>query len=257
MQERYRSGLLWAGLVVAFSPAIVSLIAGIRSEPSNRYTLFALLLLGLLLVRPSSDPVRSERWSGSILLVLGSLVQLFGAAASSWSIARMGFPLAILGVGLILGRPTPSKLLLAFGLVPIPAFVFDMGSPAIESRFGELAGGMLAWLGRPVEVGGPLLESGGMRFELLATDSGLVTAICLAELLWFRSIREGLSTRAAVLRSGCAALVGFAVQPLLVLLCAATLPIGYPELGRFLLSYGVPIALAAVVLVNEARGLRT
>ena len=256
MTERYRSGLLWAGLIVAFSPAIASLIAGILSEPSNRYTLLALGLLALLLVRPAGDRRRPERWTGGILLALGSLVQLFGAAASSWSIARVGLPFAILGVGLILGRPAPSKLVLAFGLVPIPAFVYDLGSPAIESRFGELAGGVLAALGGAVEVGGPLLKSGGMRFELLVTDSGLVTAVCLAEFLWYRSVHERRSTQAAILRSAGAILCGFAVQPLLVVVATAALPLGFPELGRFLLSYGVPISLAAVALADAARWRR-
>ncbi|MFO0687456.1 MAG: hypothetical protein U0900_01990 [Myxococcota bacterium] len=51
-----------------------------------------------------------------------------------------------------------------------------------------------------------------------------------------------------------AALAAGLLQPLLVIVAAASLPLGQPELGRFVLSHGVPIALAAWVAAREVRG---
>ncbi len=266
MTEGHRALLIWLGLTAASSPALVSLALKIQAEPTHRYTLFVWLLLGILLLRRSPDPEpphpphssHSRRprlgWS---LLALGFMAQLLGAASSSGFIAQCGIPVSILGVGLILGRPGLATLLLTFGLVPVPVFVFAIGSPGIESRIADATSGLFALLGWPIAAGGPLLQFEGRRFELFTSDAGLLTAICFAELAWFRGMREGLHLGEICVRGLRAGLLGFAAQPLLIALCVVTLPLGFPEVGRFLLSHGVPIALAAVVIAGEARGDRT
>ncbi len=256
MIERNRSFLLWLGLATASSPAIASLASGIRSEPNSRYTLFALLLLVLAVARRAPDAEGSHRPSGWVLLALGLPAELLGAASSSVFITHVGLFISILGLGLVLGRPAPSKLALAIGLIPVPGFIYAMGSPAIESALGESMGWLLRSAGWWVESGGPLLEYQGRRFELNVTDSGVVTAICCAEFLWYRDLRAGRPIREMVLRAIRAGLVAFAAQPLLVLLAVTSLPLGFPEVGRLFLSYGVPIALTGLVLGSDLRNAR-
>ena len=232
---------------------MANLAASIRSEPTNRYTLFALLLLVLAVARCAPDAVGSHRPSGWVLLALGLPAQLLGAATSSGFISHAGLSISILGLGLVLGRPAPSKLALAIGLIPVPVFAYAMASPAIESAMGEAMGWLLRSAGWSVESGGPLLEYQGRRFELNVTDSGVVTAICCAEFLWYRGLRAGRPIREMVLRAIRAGLVGLAAQPLLVMLAVISLPLGFPEVGRSLLSYGVPIARTALVLGSDLR----
>jgi hypothetical protein len=254
LTQRHHAWLLWLGLAIASSPALVGLARSLRDEPAQRYTLLALLLLGLLLVRgagPDGTAGRRPR-VGMALVLLGWAAQLLGAAAASGFIAHVGLAVSIFGLSLFVGWPAPTTSVLAFGLIPVPGFVYAMGSPVVESALGEAAGLILGLVGLPVEAGGPLLQSSAGRFEIVATDAGLVTAICAAEVAWYGSRRRGDALTAGLLRTGRAAAMGFVLQPLLVVLAAASLPLGHPELGRFLLSHGVPIALAVAVLAREA-----
>lgn len=255
MTERHHAGLLWLGLALASSPALASLARILRDEPAHRYTLLALLLLGLLVARGGTShgaPHRRPR-SGLALVLLGWAAQLLGAAAASGFVAHVGLAFSILGLGLFVGRPAPTTLLLVLGLIPVPGFVYAMGSPVVESFLGEAVGRVLGLVGLPVEAGGPLLRSSAGRFEIVATDIGLVTAICAAQVAWYASLRRVESVATGFRSAVQAAAVGLLAQPLLVLLAAASLPLGHPELGRFLLSHGVPIVLAVVVIVGEAR----
>ena len=256
MTERNRSFLLWLGLAIASSPTIASLAANIRSEPNQRYTLFALFLLVLAFAGHSPHADGSNRPSGWVLLALGLVAQLLGAASSSAFLGNVGLASAILGLGLVLGRPAPAKLALAIGLIPVPGFLYAFGSPAIESALGESMGWLLRSAGWWVESGGPLLEYQGRRFELNVADSGAVTAICCAEFLWYRDLRAGRPIGEVVRRAIRAGVVGFAAQPVLVLLALTSLPLGFPEVGRFLLSYGVPISFMVLVLGSELRSVQ-
>lgn len=255
MTERHHAGLLWLGLAIASSPALAGLARSLRDEPGQRYTLLALLLLGLLVLREGSRGVETVRRprTGMGLVLLGWAGQLLGAAAASGFIAHAGLAVSIFGLGLFLGWPSPGSLVLVFGLIPVPGFVYAMGSPVVESILGEAVGRVLGRLGLPVETGGPLLQSSAGRFEIVASDVGLVTAVCAAQVAWYSSLRRGESVPTGIRWALQAAAAGLLAQPLLVVLGAATLPLGQPELGRFFLSHGVPIALALAVLVCEAR----
>lgn len=255
LTERHQAGLLWVGLALASSPALAGLARSLRDEPAHRYTLLALMLAGLLMMRGTAQvaaPVRRPR-TGLALVLLGWAAQLLGAAAASGFVAHVGLAFSIFGMGLFVGWPTPAALVLAFGLIPVPGFVYAMGSPVVESFLGEFVGRVLGLVDLPVETGGPLLQSNAGRFEIVATDVGLVTAICAAQVAWYASLRSAKSVSTGFRSAVQAAAVGLLAQPLLVLLGAASLPLGHPELGRFLLSHGVPIALAVAVVVGEAR----
>jgi hypothetical protein len=141
-----RVGFLWCGLAVAFSPSLYNLGESLWEAPWQRYVLFSVLLIALLVRnQPNPNPLKRRPGVGTGLLLFGLISQLFGIAAGSWSIARWGLPLAVLGVSLIVGRPTPSFLVLAFGVIPIPDFVVHATSPWLESA---LATTCATWLPR-------------------------------------------------------------------------------------------------------------
>lgn len=256
MTQRHHAWLLWLGLALASSPALASLARGLRDEPTHRYTLLAALLLVLLIARgtAATETAERRRGPGGFLVLLGSAAQLLGAAAASGFIAHVGLATSILGLGLYLGRPAASTLILAFGLIPVPGFLYAMGSPVVESLLGEAAARILGAVGLPVEAGGPLLQSGSGRFEIVATDAGLVTALCAAQVAWYSSRRQTEPVAVGLRRVAWAVSAAVVLQPLLVVLATTSLPLGHPGIGRFVLSHGVPIALAAFVLAREVRG---
>lgn len=252
--------LPWLGLALASSPAIASLARQLLVETPHRYTLLALLLTGLALAfgpeaesETSVAAARGRRPLGWLALAFGFAAQLVGVAASSGFLANVGIPLALIGVGLIVGRPRIDVLLLTLGLIPIPGFLLAMGSPTVESHLGEGLASLFAVAGWPVEGGGPLLTRAGRRFELFTADAGLISAHCGAVFGWYRSVRAGGTMGEHARSAGVGALVALALQPLLLLACGATLALGCPDLGRFVLSHGVPLALGFAALAIEAR----
>lgn len=256
MTARTRTWFPWLGLGIASSPAIGNLARQLVLDPPHRYVLLALLLTGLLLTDEDRAPGASTgfgRAGGWSLLILGFVAQLVGVASASAFIANLGIPTALLGVGLILGRPRPETLILTFGLVPIPGFLLVMGSPGVESWLAERLASILGLLSGSVEAGGPLLTDRGRRFELFAVDAGYLTAVCAAEWGWYRAARAACPLPEIARRALTTALLGWLAQPVILVLCAATLTIGIPDLGRFLLSFGVPITLGLVAVGQRLR----
>jgi hypothetical protein len=253
--DSHRSLLLWCALGVAFSPVLVNLAREIAAGTSL-YTLLAAQLLGLLLWRRSPSEGSRRPTLGGSLLVLGLLAEVVGIASASWSLARFGLPIAVLGVALISGHPRATVVVLAFGLVPVPDFVHGITSPELESLLGAAVAHAVGALGWPLEVGGPLLQYHGRRFELLAPDVGLLTALACAEVGWYSAVRRSADMRQAGLRAIAGAALGLLLQPVLLLLCVATLPLGWPAMGRFLLTHGPWLMLAAGVLCYEVQSWR-
>lgn len=262
MKPRNRTWLPWLGLSLACSPAIVRWANQLLLDPPHRYVLLVLPLVALLLLherrvpRALGAPSRSGRLAGWASLALGFVAQLVGAASASAFVANVGLPLSILGVGLIVGRPRPEILLLTFGLVPIPGFVLVLGSPGVESWLGERLATLLGALGWTVGGGGPLLLDRGRRFELFSVDAGIVTALCAAEYGWYRAARAGRSLAMIIKQAGLSGLAGGLVQPLLLVLCALSLPLGFPDAGRFLLSFGPAIAFGLAAALDPLRERR-
>jgi len=183
------------------------------------------------------------------MLVLGSVAQVVGIAGGSWSIARWGLPVAMLGASLITGRPGVGVTALAFALIPAPGFVRTMGSPEIESLLGAVSARLLGLAGLMIEASGPLLRCDGLSLELRGTDSGITTAIVLAEMGWYSAILKAHSVARGLTRAIGFGLLAVVVQPVLVLACVATLPLGFPEWGRFALTHGIwPFLCAGAVL---------
>ncbi len=250
MNRSYRAVILWGGLVVAFLPVIHDVAMSLHNNAGQRYVLLSVLLIGLLILRNSDSRFGNERPGiGVTLLVLGLAAQLIGIASGSWSIARVGLPVAMLGISLVTGKPDTKVVVLAFAAVPIPGLVFNATSPWLESILAVAAAKTLALAGIQLDVGGPLLQFDGARFEMLASDNGIVTAVLLGEVGWYFAIRAHRSFGQAAWQAICWALLAIVIQPLLVLLCIATLPLGVPHLGRFFLTFGVAILLVIIVLV--------
>lgn len=257
MQPAQRTWLPWLSLAIASSPAIVGLARQLAQDPPRRYVLFALLtiVLQLLLRDPVAEapPRRLGRAAGWLSLSAGLGAQLVGIATSSAFIANVGLPLAGLGVGLILGRPRLEALLLGFGIVPIPGFLLAIGSPTLETWLCKGLGSVLGALGASVEAVGPLMTDRGRRFEFRTADAGFVTLVCAVQFGWDRAVRARMGFASIVRSALVAGSIGLVVQPGLLLLCAATLPLGFPDLGRFVLSFGVPIALGLAALGGRIR----
>lgn len=187
------------------------------------------------------------------LLAMGLVAQILGIATDSSLIALCGLPVAIIGISFFTGRPDAAILLLTFGLIPVPAFVAHATSPGLESMLGAGAVSGLNLLRVPIEVTGPLLLSGEARFELLAVDGGIVTAVLLAEVGWYLAIRAKRGMAQALVQAILWALLAIVIQPLLVLLCVSTLPLGVPELGRFVLTHGLVLFIGSIVLWQHLR----
>lgn len=251
MTDSHRGVLLWGGLAVAFSPVLQDLAETLGRDPHQRYVLLPLILIALLIASGSRFRHGPHfPGAGVALLVLGLTAEMLGIAAGSSLIARWGLPVAMFGVSLIVAGPDPRLLALAFGLVPIPDFLIHATSPGFESLLGAGAAWALDLLGFQLKVGGPLLHFDGARFELKAADSGIVTAVLLAEVGWYSALRADLGLSPSIRRALGGALLAVVVQPIMVLACVATLVVGLPELGRFLLTHGVAIFLGVAVLAE-------
>lgn len=252
MYEARQSFLLWFGLVFAFSPVLRDLTENLLDHRDQRYTLLAPLLIGLLLRHDPASRCIRRIGAGIALLAVGLVAQSIGIAAGSWSIARVGLPFGVLGVALLTGRPSLAMAALVFWAIPVPSSVQFMASPEAESMLGAGAAEVLSWVGLKIDLGGPLLSFGGEHLELTATDNGIITASALSAVGWFVALRSGRSARSAALTAVCWATSVIVVQPIVVVLGVATLPLGVPELGRFLLTHGPCLALALLALLVHA-----
>ena len=172
------------------------------------------------------------------MLLVALTAEVLGIASGSSSIARGALPLAMTGMALVLGRPTIPVIVLAFALVPVPEFVQSMPSPAAESILAALAEQVAAGAGVALEVSGPLIQYHGGRFELLSYDNGIVTAVVLVQVGWYASLRVGSTPARSVIRAAGWGLLVVVVQPLLILVCVASLPLRIPDVGRFCLTHG-------------------
>lgn len=246
----------WIALGAAFSPVLVDLARNLAADPRDLYTLLSPLLIGLVLVRGAGRRERGRFRGGLPLVGLGLALEVLGIVAASWSIARLGLPVAAFGLARATGC-SGRVAALSFAAIPLPAFVLATGSPRIEGGLAEIGTSLLAGAGLALSARGPLVCHGADCLELLSSDAGLVTAVMLAQLGWYSALREAGDLPEAALRAVRWLPWVLVVQPVAVLIALLATAVGLPDLGRAWLSYGVVALLAAGGIYAVERTQRT
>ena len=238
----------WLALFLAFSVVIVQLAGAIVDVSFHRHAALGLVLL--LLCLWAGDLERSTPRPGGIaLLALGAVVQIIGIASGSWSAARIGLPIAVIGLALRFGWPPLTTAALSVWLLPLPQGVLSLVSPlGLHTHIARLATGLLNALGAQLTMVGPTIRTPVAQLDLLSRDGGWLLMYVLAGLGWYSAARSGLSLRAAAARAARWAACGIPLQAIALLLAVSALALGWPKLGRGWLDQGAWIATAVVGL---------
>ena len=120
---RWESSIFWIALVIAFSPVVVNLGANLVVSPRAHPTLIAPLLIAFCVARGIGRGVPRQS-SGILLLLLGVALEIIGLVGYSWSVARFGLPVAILGIACWTGTMSLTVACLAFWMIPIPDVIY-------------------------------------------------------------------------------------------------------------------------------------
>jgi hypothetical protein len=201
----------WLALAVSFSPVLVDAVRSVTRDPTDAYAPAVLVLVALATRGAARGPARR---GSALLLALGLGLEIVGIAGGTWSLARVGLPLAICGLAARFGLPPAPVAALAFFAVPLPDSVAGIFAEPVAAA---LARGSAA-LVPGVEATGPLLRApGGARTLDLGAHAGLlVLAHELAAVGWYRAVERGAGLREAVRRAAWATLLA----PLLALVAA-------------------------------------
>jgi hypothetical protein len=243
---RLRTPWLWGPLLLAFAPTLAALVSDLRLGPRHAFVIAVAAGLVLLCVRERGAAAAPGRSSGLMLLALGLLLELFGAASETQFVARCGLPLAALGLARWLGAPRLQVVALSFWCVPLPNALIQLTSPALESLWASLAAALVGATGAEVRAAGISLFAGDARLDLRSENGGLLVAHALAAFGWFLSTWRGQPLVAALRRALSGYALGFALQPLSVTLALVALLIDQRELARAWLTH-LQWALAAFV----------
>jgi hypothetical protein len=175
-------------------------------------------------------------------------MEVLGILAGSWSIARLGLPVAALGLARWRGSPRSAAIALLFFAIPLPDTLVLLSSPSLETAVTQLAGAALRALGAPVEAIGFTLVAAAGRIELGPAEAGLTLAVAFAALGWYSAARRGEGVGPAALRAACAAWLAIPVQWLVVLTAGGLLAAGLPDLGELWLRQVSWIAASLLAL---------
>ena len=190
-------GLAWTALLLAFSPVLVDLATEPVQTVGERVILLAAAAAAIgaaLAPRPRA----ASPGDGGLAIAGGLALELVGIAAGAWSLARLGFPVASLGLARALGWPSPWGLLPLFAAVPIPTSLLELLAPPLQSAVTGLSA-------RIWECGAPgitahasgLVTPRGL-LEISATDIGIRSAVALGAVGWARGLRSGDGGRRAI-----------------------------------------------------------
>ncbi|MGH0037024.1 MAG: hypothetical protein ACQGVK_18520 [Myxococcota bacterium] len=239
---------MWAALALALSPVVFELASEL---PETRFG-WSLLLAPLLLWRaertaggPSAPAPAALGWG---FIVVALALELLGLAGDLLFAAGLAIPVAVLGMALATGRPSPQHAVLLFWLVPIPTAAHLLGTPRLESAVALLGAWPWQVVGVPLEVAGPLIRLGGGLLEVTPYHDGLHLAVLLAGIGWYAGVRrcEGLLGAARCAAAG--ALLALPGQALAAVVAAGLLAAGLGGGAEWVLEYGVGLAAAVVGL---------
>jgi hypothetical protein len=242
---------LWLALLAGFSPVLVQFV---RYEawfaPPSTLVAPVLFVVSLWRGRVPDEPPRR---AGAALIAAGLALELVGIALRTWTIAWLGFPVAVIGLALWLGRPSWRIAVLALGLVAVPESLRAAATPAPETAL--LSGTCAVWraLGVAFSCTGPVARLGERHLELASDDVGWTLAPLLAQLGWFGAVNAGHGT-ARALRSALAfAAATLAISPLAIAVALGLVAAGSPSAARAWLTPGVWLSCSAAVLCWSAR----
>jgi len=220
----------------------------IPNSPFGWSLLLAPALLVAAAVRDAREPRPRRGWA-QILLIAGLVVELLGLGGGSPGVARIGLPIAVVGLSLWTGAPALMTALLAFWAIPLPGSAFGLTTPNLESGYARFGAAAIGALGADISASGPLIRSGAEHLELDPYHSGIHLVFMTTLLAWYAAARNGLTPRAALARTALAALVAVPLQILAVLVAIALLVAGSPEIANFWLDDGLWLLTAILGIV--------
>ena len=243
---------LWLALFAGFSPVIAQFVR-VEAWSAPPATLAAPVLIAICLWRRSA-PAEPPRRAGTALIAAGLLLELIGVALRTWTVAWLGFPVAVIGMALWRGQPSWRVAVLALGLVPIPESLRSAYTPAPETAL--LSAACAAWraLGVGFSCTGPVARLGARHLELVPDDVGWVLAPLLAQLGWFLAVHQRASTLGALRRAAVFAAAAVVLAPLAIALALGVLAVSSEAVARGWLSQGVWLGPTLGVLFWSVRG---
>ena len=241
--NRWESFALWIALIIAFAPVVVNLGANLVVSPAAYPTLIAPLLIAFCVARGIGRGV-SRRSSGIVLLFLGVALEFVGVVGNSWSIARFGLPIAILGIARWTGMMSLAVAALAFWMIPIPDFIIGFTTPNLESALLKATVAVAQPIGIYVNAVGPVASTAAHKFEMHPHDTGIRVAFMLSGFGWFVAAVRGARPIRLAANAGCFALLAIPVQFVAVLFALVLLSAGWPDAAEAWLLHGVGLAVA-------------
>ena len=240
----------WFALALALSPTLYEWARHLAADDSREFSSLLPVVLMILANRllPRLEPKHSRAWG--ITLITGAMVlQMIGILADSWTLARLGVPIACLGMAQILGYPQPRSVLLIFFAVPLPTSIMSLTTPWLESSYvwptAELFN---QGFGAELSTSGPLFLWSGNFFELGAPDGGWITSLVLVQLVWFLGLVLAWSLSRTIMLCAIAILLVWPLQWLGVLLALAIGITFSPGLAASWMRWGFHLAIVLSTL---------
>ena len=242
--------LEWPALGIALSPVLVEWWTYAWAPDTRLLPL--VLPLGLILWARGIEwrsPRHPRSALGTSLILIGLGLEIFGILAQTWTVARLAAPIGAIGMAMRLGNPSPRLLTLLFFAVPIPTFIMQSTTPALESFYAAVVSqGLAEALGLAVTSSGPLLIAESRSLELTAPDAGWQTAFLLMAGLWTLALVRRWSISRIILLGVALLLTVPPLQIGAVGVAGLLLTSGLPDWGTAWLRWGFYLTLFVLAL---------
>jgi hypothetical protein len=238
---------LWLGTAVAFSRVLLDLVHSLFETDACWSILLPIPLIAICIGR-DTPASRGAGAGGGLLILLGLVLNVLGMSLDAWSIARLGLPLAAIGVARITGQPALPVALMSLWLVPLPYSILTVLTPWPESGLASLAAAVTTQLGAPLHAAGPVIHGPAGKLLLDPDHSGLPLAVGLALLGWYGALRRGGGLSKPLRAAALGFVLAFPIQAFGVCVAALALWSGSPGVGQALVEWGL-LAVCSVTSV--------